>query len=506
MVRFCRTFGTTLLGARAALVDVQVSLPPRDGEVEDTTFRIVGLPDSALREGRERIRGAVRHGGWPWPWVPVTVNLAPAGSRKEGPSLDLAIALAVLAAHGTLGPSPSLARLLCLGELGLDGSVRPVRGVLAAVEAARRGGLEAALVPRANAEEAAAVRGLPVVAVGTLREAVGHVSGAAPLPAETPREWTPEPWRGSVASEVRGQGMAVRAAVLAAVGGHNLLLTGPPGAGKTLLARNLRHLMAPLTYDEALEVSRIHSVAGRLTGGLVRSRPFRAPHHTTSLAGLVGGGAVLRPGEISLAHLGVLFLDELPEFPRPSLEALRQPLEDGRLVLGRAAGHVTFPADVVLVAAMNPCPCGWEGVGQRCTCPPHLKRSYAARVSGPLRDRFDLHVFVKPVEAKTLVEEAAKEPVSEEALRSALARQAERAVRLRLPRPQNARIPGALLPDGVDPTPGASHTLVDDATKLGMTGRGVHRALRVARTIADLEGHDRVERDDVLLALNYRAP
>jgi magnesium chelatase family protein len=500
---FARTTGAAVFGSDAPLVDVQVSVTMEE-EGGEPVFRIVGLPDSALREGRERIRGAIVHAGWHWPHRPVTVNLAPASSRKEGAALDLPIALAVLGATRILGEATDLASFLCLGELTLDGSVRPVRGVLAAAEAARAAGLRRALVPRGNAAEAAAVADVEVFAVESLRQAVGHLTGKRLLTAETPRPWRAAPWNGVALEEVRSQDAAVRAATVAAAGGHNLLLAGPPGAGKTLLARCLRDLLPPLTYEEALEVTRIHSVAGLLEGGLVARRPFRAPHHTTSLAGLVGGGGVPRPGEISLAHLGVLFLDELAEFPRASLEALRQPLEDGRLTLGRAAGRASFPSEFLLVGATNPCPCGWRGVDGRCRCTARDIARYGARLSGPLRDRFDVNVDVGAVKAEALLKPGSGSKAVPDEMRTAARMQLERAERQGRARPWNARIPGSALPGAVDLTPGAERALVADAQRLGMTGRGIHRCLRVARTIADLAASERVEPPHVREALHLR--
>lgn len=503
MRSFSRIAGAAVFGAQADLVDVQVSIAGED-EGGEAVFRMVGLPDSALREGRERIKGAVLHGGWPWPHRPLTVNLAPAAARKEGAALDLPIALGVLGASGLLGPAPGLGGFLCLGELTLDGAVRPVRGVLAAAEAARRRGLERALVPAANAPEAAAVDGLTVCAVESLACAVGHLTGRRPLPVLRGARWVPAPWAGGSACPVRGQPMAVQAGWIAAAGGHNLLLSGSPGAGKTLLARHVAALLPPLTYEEALEASRVHSVAGLLNGGLLRRRPFRAPHHSTSTAGLVGGGSVPRPGEISLAHLGVLFLDELAEFSRGSLEALRQPLEDGRLVLARAAGRARFPTDVILVAATNPCPCGWFGVEGRCRCTRTARERYRARTSGPLRDRFDLRVEMRPVDPGQLVDGEAVVPYTAAQLQAARARQVERLARLGVARPWNARIPGASLPAAAEADAEARRELVRSARRLLLSGRGVHRCLRVARTLADLRGARLVERDDVRAALNLR--
>jgi magnesium chelatase family protein len=388
--------------------------------------------------------------------------------------------------------------------LTLDGRVRPVRGALACVEAARRLGVDEALVPAANAPEAAAVPGVRVRPVTSLEEAVAHLRGTIPIAAAPPTEWFPADEATSV--EVRGQGAALREALVAAAGGHNLLLTGSPGAGKTLLARTLERLLPPLSREEAMEVTRIHGAAGLHEGGLVSRRPFRSPHHTTSLAGLIGGGSVPRPGELSLAHLGVLFLDELVEFPRPTLEALRQPLEDGVVVIGRASGRARFPTETLLVGAMNPCPCGWQGSGVRaCRCPPPAATRYRARISGPLLDRFDLRIEVKPVAPEALLDAACGETaIDRNELRAARASQIERAARWKLPRVFNSRIPPGVVREVVDATTEAHDALASAARRLGLSGRGVHRTLRVARTIADLADSPKIAVKHVREALQYR--
>ncbi len=503
MPAFVRTTGAALLGADAVLVDVQVSVT-LSSEGGERVFRIVGLPDSALREGRERIRAAVTHGGHPWPFHTVTVNLAPAEARKEGAGLDLPIALAILSAQGSLGPDPRLDGWLCLGELTLDGQVRPTRGVLAAVEAARRRGIRRALVHPDNALEAAAVGEVEVYPVGHLDAAAGHLGGWARLEPVPAQAWQPAPWAGQGPCPVRGQPVAVRAARIAATGGHNLLLVGPPGAGKTLLARHLSDLMPPLTRTEAMEASRIHSAAGLLSGGLLGRRPFRAPHHTTSVAGLVGGGRVPKPGEVSLAHGGVLFLDEFPEFPRLALDALRQPIEDGEVTIGRAAGRAEFPARCLVVAAMNPCPCGWHGVPNRCRCGVQSIERYQARVSGPLRDRFDLCVTVTPVDPAALLEGGEEAALTLAQVTRARERQEERARRLGLSPPWNARLPARVLPAAAECEPAARRRLVHDSRRLGLSGRGMHRVLRVARTIADLDDDTEVREAHLLEALALR--
>ena len=502
-----RVTAACLVGVDGVPIEVEVRISSQLPRVD-----LVGLPEAAVREAAARVRAAISAAGETFPDRRVTVNLAPADVRKSGPGLDLPIALGILAA-GCAIPADALDGLGLFGELALDGRLRPVRGALALGLALERAGCTRAIVPRASAAEAALAPGLEVHAADDLRAVVEALRGGPALERAAPAVLAEEDPSADPCDlrDVRGQAHGKRALELAAAGGHALLLHGPPGAGKTLLARRLPGLLPPLALDETLEVTRIHGAAGLLdaTGGVPSARrPFRAPHHTASRAGLLGGGHPLRPGEISLAHCGVLFLDELPEFERRSLEALRQVLEERAIVVARARDRARFPAAFQLVAACNPCPCGWRLSRTRdCRCDEGEISRYRSRLSGPLLDRIDLHVPLPAVRWRELDAQPAGETSAEVRARVTAARriQAERTRGLRTPAATNAALPPGALRELVRATPDARATLERTVDALALTARTAHRMLRVARTIADLDGDEKVGPEAVAEALGFRS-
>lgn len=475
-------------------VDVHHGLPQ---------MQIVGLPDTAVRESRERVRAAIKNCGFKLSPRAVTINLAPADIRKAGNHLDLAIALALLAAHEEIPQQALEGRLFC-GELGLDGSTRPIRGGLAIADLARRLGVLELLLSSASSDEAAALGGIAVIGVEGLAAALGHVLGEAPLlPAAEPA-LPPNRAGGPDLSDVRGQATAKRALEIAAAGRHNLLFIGPPGSGKTMLARRLPGLLPPLTHEEALAVTKIHSIAlDRAPAGLVTERPFRAPHHGISNPGMIGGGSGLpRPGEITLAHHGVLFLDELPEFQRGTLEALRQPLEEGLVMIVRAYARLRFPARFQLLAAMNPCPCGHLGDSRHeCECSPQTVKRYRGRISGPLLDRIDMHVEVPAVPVRQL-QQPAGGPSSAEALARVLAARERQAGRR--PAVVNADLKAKEIETHCALGRPGQKLLEAAFDRLGLSARALHRIQRVARTIADLQDSEAIETEHLAEAIQYR--
>ncbi len=494
-----------LVGIDAHPVQVEVDLAA--GLPQTAT---VGLPDHVVRESKDRVRSALRNSDYDIPPRRITVNLAPAHLRKEGAAYDLPIALGILAATGH-EVRRGLGGAVVAGELALDGALRPIRGALSIAAAARALGCTRLVVPRANAAEAALVDAIEVLGVGSLREAVAVLGGAPP---EVPTVSGPRDVLTLVddpmdLGDVRGQEVAKRALEIAAAGGHNVLLIGPPGAGKTMLARRFTTILPPLQFDEALEVTKIHSAAGMLHDQpLVTSRPFRAPHHTISAAGLFGGGgAAQRPGELALAHHGVLFLDELAEFRRDVLEGLRQPLEDRRLLLVRAGWRTEYPARVLLLAATNPCACGFRGDPTRvCTCTPNRLNHYRARLSGPLLDRIDLHVEVAPVPYRDLDDGAARGEGSAAVRARVVAARERQGTRFaKSAATCNAEMSGRDLRRVARPDTAAATILERAMARLGLSARAYTRVLKVARTIADLENAEAVGAAHVAEAVQYRS-
>ena len=492
-----------LMGIDAYRVLVEVATAP--GQLP--SYNVVGLPDASVREGAARIRSALERAGHPLPRKKITVNLAPADRRKDGAAFDLPIALAILVAEEVLQPS-RLAGLLLLGELGLDGSLRPVRGALAAALLARDRGMPGVVLPAASAAEAREVEGIEVFGADHVGDLIRALESGADLPRPPASGVRAAPQASHIdMSDVRGQASARTALEIAVAGGHNILMVGAPGIGKTMLARRIPTILPPLERDESVETTKIYSSLGLAPNGLVRERPFRSPHHTISTAALVGGCTPPRPGEVSLAHNGVLFLDELPEFGRMALESLRQPLEDRVVTIGRARGSIRFPASFLLAASANPCPCGWLGSDLKsCTCSLGALERYRHKLSGPLLDRIDIQVFVPHLsiaEMRDSTPGESSEVVRERVLR---ARQIQR----RRLREFDARLNAEMSPRAMRATCRLSDRAERELERLcrvrvALTGRGVDRLIKLARTLADLDGSEDIGPDVVREALSYRA-